>query len=288
MIIRFLLIFSILVASNNVLASDAESQLPEPTGTYSVGYKFLEMTDSSREDPYNQGYFRKIKITIYYPSADVKKTESYGSEELLFWKRELTGPLEDKEITQITKEAMEGKIDFKKALIERVSMLQGVSFEILEGLQENIKINDGAKELIKTMKHNGAITVLVSGGFTFLTDYLKKILDFDFTHANSLQYFLNNQNKKILNGRVNEPILDNQAELNYLNDYLNKNNLSPEDSICVGDGANDIDMIIKSGMGVAFNGKKALNQIADLHFKHTNLLGLLYAQGYSDKEINST
>ena len=100
MIIRFLLIFSILVASNNVLASDAESQLPEPTGTYSVGYKFLEMTDSSREDPYNQGYFRKIKITIYYPSADVKKTESYGSEELLFWKRELTGPLEDKEITQ--------------------------------------------------------------------------------------------------------------------------------------------------------------------------------------------
>jgi len=194
----------------------------------------------------------------------------------------------DKEITQITKEAMEGKIDFKKALIERVSMLQGVSFEILERLQENIKINDGAKELIKTMKHNGAITVLVSGGFTFLTDYLKKILDFDFTHANSLQYFVNNQNKKILNGRVNEPILDNQAKLNYLNDYLNKNNLSPEDSICVGDGANDIDMIIKSGMGVAFNGKKALNQIADLHFKHTNLLGLLYAQGYSDKEINST
>jgi phosphoserine phosphatase len=86
---------------------------------------------------------------------------------------------------------------------------------------------------------------------------------------------------------VAEPILDKEAKLKYLNQYLNKYSLEPEESMCVGDGANDIDMIVNSGMGVSFNGKKALKDVADLNFDYTNLLGLLYAQGYSDKEIIS-
>ncbi len=193
----------------------------------------------------------------------------------------------DKEIVQITKNAMEGKIDFKKALFERVFMLKGVSFDILDNLKTKIDINQGASELIKTMKHNGAITVLVSGGFTFLTNYLKDKLGFDFVHANYLQHSIDRAGKKVLNGKVSEPIVDKEAKLKYLNKYLFDYNLKSEDSICVGDGANDIDMIVKSGMGVSFNGKKALRVKADLHFKHTNLLGLLYAQGYTEAEIVS-
>ena len=193
----------------------------------------------------------------------------------------------EKEIVLITKNAMEGKINFKKALFERVSMLKGTPFDILDDLKTNVKINEGASELVKTMKHNGAKTVLVSGGFTFLTNYLKDKLGFDYVHANYLQYSTDETGKMILNGKVSEPILDKKAKLKYLNKYLYDFKLTPHDTICVGDGANDIDMIVKSGMGISFNGKKALKGHADLHFEHTNLLGLLYAQGYSDAEIIS-
>ena len=193
----------------------------------------------------------------------------------------------EKEIIQITKEAMEGKINFKKALFDRVSILKGVSFDILESLKSKVEINEGASELIKTMKYNKATTVLVSGGFTFLTNYLKIKLGFDFVHANSLQHTIDTYGKKVLTGMVAEPILDKEAKHKYLNQYLNKYSLELEDSMCVGDGANDIDMIVNSGMGVSFNGKKALKDVADLNFDYTNLLGLLYAQGYSDKEIIS-
>ena len=193
----------------------------------------------------------------------------------------------EKEVIKITNEAMNGQIDFKKALLARVAILKGEPTEILEKLKKGISINDGAIELIKTMKHNKSITVLVSGGFTFLTEYLKTLLGFDYTHANSLEISYNNLNKMCLTGRVIDPILDREAKACYLDQYVTKNKLNYEDTICVGDGANDIEMIKKAGLGVSYNGKIALEKEADIHFKNTNLLGLLYAQGYSDKQIIS-
>ena len=193
----------------------------------------------------------------------------------------------EKEVIRITNEAMNGQIDFKKALLARVAILKGEPTEILEKLKKGISINDGAIELIKTMKHNKSITVLVSGGFTFLTEYLKTLLGFDYTHANSLEISYNNLNKMCLTGRVIDPILDREAKACYLDQYVTKNKLNYEDTICVGDGANDIEMIKKAGLGVSYNGKIALEKEADIHFKNTNLLGLLYAQGYSDKQIIS-
>ena len=193
----------------------------------------------------------------------------------------------EKEVIRITNEAMNGQIDFKKALLARVAILKGEPTEILEKLKKGISINDGAIELIKTMKHNNSITVLVSGGFTFLTEYLKTLLGFDYTHANSLEISYNNLNKMCLTGRVIDPILDREAKACYLDQYVTKNKLNYEDTICVGDGANDIEMIKKAGLGVSYNGKIALEKEADIHFKNTNLLGLLYAQGYSDKQIIS-
>ena len=193
----------------------------------------------------------------------------------------------EKEVIRITNEAMNGQIDFKKALLARVAIFKGEPTEILEKLKKGISINDGAIELIKTMKHNKSITVLVSGGFTFLTEYLKTLLGFDYTHANSLEISYNNLNKMCLTGRVIDPILDREAKACYLDQYVTKNKLNYEDTICVGDGANDIEMIKKAGLGVSYNGKIALEKEADIHFKNTNLLGLLYAQGYSDKQIIS-
>ena len=193
----------------------------------------------------------------------------------------------EKQVVRITNEAMNGQIDFKKALLARVAILKGEPTEILEKLKKGISINDGAIELIKTMKHNNSITVLVSGGFTFLTEYLKTLLGFDYTHANSLEISHNNLNKMCLTGRVIDPILDREAKACYLDQYVTKNKLNYEDTICVGDGANDIEMIKKAGLGVSYNGKIALEKEANIHFKNTNLLGLLYAQGYSDKQMIS-
>ena len=191
----------------------------------------------------------------------------------------------EKDIIKITNDAMNGKIDFKLALKKRVAMLKGQPANLLYSLKKNININEGAKELINTMKQNGATTVLVSGGFTFLTEHLKTLLGFNYTHANSLEITTNKYKLNILTGKIQGVILDNKAKLKYLDKYVKDNALSYEDTICVGDGANDVEMIKKACLGISFNGKKILDETANVHFKNTNLKGLLYLQGYCDAEI---
>ncbi len=190
-----------------------------------------------------------------------------------------------KEISFITNEAMNGRVEFKKALLDRVAILKGNSTDILETLKKNITINDGARELVKTMNMNGSITILVSGGFTFLTEYLKELLGFKYTHANTLQIIQKEFEKFEITGKVEGSILDKKAKLQYLNKYVKKYKLNYKDTICVGDGANDIEMIQHAGLGVSYNGKTPLNQVADIHFNYTSLLGVLYAQGYTDNNI---
>ena len=220
---------------------------------------------------------RKKKLLIADMDSTIIKEESLD---------ELAKQIgKEKEISFITNEAMNGRVDFKKALIDRVAMLKGNSTDILETLKKNININDGARELIKTMKVNGSITVLVSGGFTFLTEYLKDLLDFTHTHANTLQIIQKDFQNLELTGKVEGAILDKKAKLEYLKKYIKQYNLNHKDTICVGDGANDIEMIRYAGIGVSYYGKSALNKVADINFNNTSLLGLLYAQGYSDKDI---
>ena len=220
---------------------------------------------------------RKKKLLIADMDSTIIKEESLD---------ELAKQIgKEKKISFITNEAMNGRIEFNKALIDRVAILKGYSTDILETLKKNININDGAKELVKTMNMNGSITVLVSGGFTFLTEYLKELLDFKHTHANTLQIIQKEFQKFEITGKVEGTILDKKAKLKYLNKYIKKYNLNHEDTICVGDGANDIEMIQQAGLGVSYYGKEKLNQVADIHFNNTNLLGLLYAQGYSDNDI---
>ena len=191
----------------------------------------------------------------------------------------------EKKIVQITEDAMNGKVDFEESLIKRVAILKGQPSYILDLLKKTININLGAKELIKTMNFNGSKTILVSGGFSFLTEHLKNILGFSHTHANSLELTKTKGQLEQLSGKVRGPILDKNSKLKYLEMYIKKYELSYADTICVGDGANDIEMIKKANFGVSFNGKTVLDQEANIHFKNTNLRGLLYAQGYNDKEI---
>ena len=233
---------------------------------YGVDCNFIKTTEN-----------RKKKLLVADMDSTIIKEESLD---------ELARQIgKEKEVSFITNEAMNGRIEFKKALEDRVAILKGNSTDILENLKKNININHGARELVKTMNVNGSITVLVSGGFTFLTEYLKELLNFKHTHANTLQVIQKEFKKFEITGKVKGPILDKKAKLGYLNKYVKKYNLNYKDTICVGDGANDIEMIKHAGLGVSYYGKDTLKKEADIHFNYTNLIGLLYAQGYTDSDI---
>ena len=251
---------------SNKYDSKLEKIMSDFQSNYQIDCNFIKITEK-----------RKKKLLIADMDSTIIKEESLD---------ELARQIgKEKEVSFITNEAMNGRIEFKKALEDRVAILKGNSTDILENLKKNININHGARELVKTMNMNGSITVLVSGGFTFLTEYLKELLGFKYTHANTLQIIQKEFQKFEITGKVEGPILDKKAKLEYLNKYVKKYNLNYKDTICVGDGANDIEMIKHAGLGVSYCGKSALKKEADIHFNNTNLLGLLYAQGYTDSDI---
>ena len=184
-------------------------------------------------------------------------------------------------VAEITKRAMNGELDFEEALIERVKLLKGLSSEIITSvLKTRITLMPGAESLIKTMKSNGSYCALVSGGFTDFTDSISKILGFDENRANTL---LHKNNK--LSGEVQFPILGKQAKVDALIDISKKLNYSYDDVIAVGDGANDLGMLTKAGMGVALHAKPIVATQCKARLNFANLEGLLYLQGYSKQEI---
>ncbi|MDB2675761.1 phosphoserine phosphatase SerB, partial [Amylibacter sp.] len=184
-------------------------------------------------------------------------------------------------VAEITKRAMNGELDFEEALVERVKLLKGLSSEIITSvLKTRITLMPGAVSLIKTMKTNGSYCALVSGGFTDFTDSISKILGFDENRANTLLH----KNKK-LSGEVQFPILGKQAKVDALIDISKKLNYSYDDVIAVGDGANDLGMLTKAGMGVALHAKPIVATQCKARLNFANLEGLLYLQGYSKQEI---
>ena len=183
------------------------------------------------------------------------------------------------EIKNITKKAMRGELDFKEALIERINLLNNYPLENIFKLNSKIQVNEGAKELVKKMKSQSCITILISGGFSPSVSYIAKKIGFDHYHCNNFLYKKNNE-RVVLNGCVQNPILDKNSKLDITKSYLKKFNLTLNDVISVGDGANDINLIKFSGIGVSYKGKKILNNEADVVFNHTNLKGILYLQSY--------
>ena len=174
---------------------------------------------------------------------------------------------------------MKGELDFKDALLKRIKLLNDYPLENIFTLNPKIRFNEGAKELVRKMKSNSCITVLISGGFSPSVSYVAKRTGFDYYHCNNFLYKKNN-GKIVLNGCVQYPILDKNSKLDITKCYLKNFNLTLNDVISVGDGANDVNLIENSGIGVSYKGKQILNNVADVVFKHTNLKAILYLQGY--------
>lgn len=178
-------------------------------------------------------------------------------------------------VAAITERAMNGELDFKQALAERVALLKGVSEQDLEDVyNKQIELMPGAVELIKTMNDNGAHTMLVSGGFTFFTQKIALRLGFKEQSANILEI----KDKK-LTGKVVEPILDKDAKLAALNNGLKALKLNASDAMAVGDGANDLPMLQAAGLGIAYHAKKFVQDNVQYRINYTDLTSLLYVQG---------
>jgi phosphoserine phosphatase len=183
-------------------------------------------------------------------------------------------------IAAITRRSMNGEIDFADALRERVAMLRGLRRDALEKTWQRVRLNDGARALVATMRAHGAVTALVSGGFTFFTSRVAALLGFDAHFANRLL-----DDGEVLTGKVGEPILDRDAKLTTLRALAREHGLAPAETMAVGDGANDLAMLREAGLGVAFHAKPVVAAEARARVDHGNLRALLFAQGYRASEI---
>jgi len=179
-------------------------------------------------------------------------------------------------VSAITERAMRGEIAFEPALRERVALLKGLPASVVDDVIANrITLMSGARALIGTMRANGAHTVLVSGGFSLFTRTIAGMIGFDENHANTLLV-----DGETLTGFVEEPILGREAKLDTLLEVARYMQLPLEDTMAVGDGANDLAMICRAGLGVAYHAKPAVAAAAHVRVDHCDLTALLYFQGY--------
>lgn len=180
------------------------------------------------------------------------------------------------EIAEITERAMRGELEFEGALRERVGMLKGLSAESLQRCyDERVRLNPGARTMVRTMARNGARCVLVSGGFTFFTSRVAEAAGFQADRANTL-----GEEAGLLTGVVGEPILGREAKLAALKEEADALGAPLAATLAVGDGANDLAMIKAAGLGVAYRAKPVVAAEADARVDHADLTALLYFQGY--------
>jgi phosphoserine phosphatase len=186
-------------------------------------------------------------------------------------------------VAAITERAMRGEIEFEPALRERVALLKDLKVGVVdEVLASRITLTPGGRELVQTMRANGAYTCLVSGGFTLFTAKVAELVGFQENRANVLHVADGK-----LTGTVAEPILGKAAKLATLVELRESFDLDNLDTMAVGDGANDLAMIQDAGLGVAYHAKPAVAAAAAARIDHGDLTALLYAQGYKRSEFVS-
>ena len=185
-----------------------------------------------------------------------------------------------REVADITERAMQGKIDFKAALRERVALLSGLEEDaIARCLAERVVPNPGAATLVRTMRVGGARALLISGGFLSFAEPIAKLIGFDRVRANRLLF-----DGAQLSGQVEDPIIDGQAKLDTLVEVRDGLGLGRSDVLAIGDGANDKPMIEEAGLGVAYRAKETLVEAADAKIDHHGLDALLWVQGIRKQE----
>jgi len=184
------------------------------------------------------------------------------------------------QVNRITEAAMRGEIDFKESFRQRVALLKGLEEEKLLRLTETLPLTEGADLVVKTLKGLGYKIGILSGGFRFVGEYLKDKLSIDYLFANELDI-----KDGVVTGEVVGDIVDGEMKAQLLRKLADQENIALEQTIAVGDGANDLPMISIAGLGVAFNAKPVVRQKAANAISSVGLDGLLYLIGIHDREI---
>lgn len=174
-------------------------------------------------------------------------------------------------VAEITARAMRGELNFESAIDERVGLLKGMSTDIIDTALSEMKINDGARELLAHLKSNNVYCVLISGGFTQFTSAVADDLGFDANFGNEL--IIDNNT---LTGTVKRPILDKNFKLQKLKDLKSFMNLKTENIMAIGDGANDLPMLSSAGHGISYHGKPLLKDSLVNQIHYTDLSSLIY------------
>lgn len=187
------------------------------------------------------------------------------------------------QVAAITARAMNGEIAFEPALRERVALLRGLPVDTIgKVIEGRITLAEGGATLVRTMNRAGAFTALVSGGFTAFTNIVAQRLGFQENRANILET-ADDQ----LSGTVADPILGADAKLAALNEIAARQGYTAQDVLAVGDGANDLPMILAAGTGVAIHAKPAVAERSPIRIDHSDLTALLFLQGYAAEEFAS-
>ncbi len=183
-------------------------------------------------------------------------------------------------VSEITRRAMRGELDFQTALRERVQLLKGLPVSVLEEIATGMQLTPGAQELVSTLKAMRFKLALISDGFTYFTDILKNKLMLDYAFGNQLEI-----ENGILTGNIKGPIIDVYAKGEIVQQLARQEGLTREEIVAVGDGANDQIMLKNAGLGIAFNAHEILQKVADGKISQRNLLGLLYCLGATESAV---
>jgi len=187
-----------------------------------------------------------------------------------------------KEVSRITEKAMRGDIDFEESLTQRVALLKGLKVGELEKIREDMKLSEGAEDLVDTLKRLGFKLGLVSGGFDYFSDFLREKLGLDFSYANQLEI-----KSGSLTGKVLGKIVDNTYKAKIVNMVSSEQGVLLDQTVAIGDGANDVLMLGQAGLGIAYNAKEKLERAANMSLGRARLKNILYILGISEEEMGS-
>jgi phosphoserine phosphatase len=186
------------------------------------------------------------------------------------------------EVSALTTAAMRGEIDYARALRERVALLAGLDAAVLDELTDKLRLTPGARTLVRTLKRLGYRCGIVSGGFTQITDRLTAELGLDYAAANTLEIAGGR-----LTGRITGELIDRPGKERMLRQFAAEAGVPLSQTVAVGDGANDLDMISAAGLGIAFNAKPAVRSAADTSVSVPHLDAILYLLGISRDDVEA-